>query len=312
MNLFRFSPVHRSNPVIPLVPASWYASMVAYPTVMIDPFDSTKLRMYATGSPDNSSWSIGWFSADRSDPTTWTSHGVLLTPGSGWESGVDGLFTQTTIFDSGTIYLFYCATKLGGIASAIGVATSTDGTTFTKYSGNPVLTGSGQGRNDGFYVSQPGVIKEGSNWTMSYSYCNGGVLPGYRCATSSDGFTWTKQGSGDIVTMSPLYAEGSNIIKIDSTYHLIFSSGNNSNSWNIYIADSSVATGPYSNKRIIFRGAGTVGAWDRYHVSTPFYFNDSLPLMFYQGAGDHDQPFSTNTWPLGVTQLIDREVSSYR
>lgn len=73
--------------------------------------------------------------------TAWTDRGRVLdkgTPNTVWD-GID-VSSPTVLYENGTFYLFYEGRK-GGQAGAMGLATSTDGITFTKNVNNPLLAG---------------------------------------------------------------------------------------------------------------------------------------------------------------------------
>jgi hypothetical protein len=73
-----------------------------------------------------------------------------------------------------TIYLYYTAYDKPG-HRALGLATSVDGFHFTKYQGNPVLTGDGMGY-DAFGVAQAQILKSDIGWVM---YFNGREIAGF-------------------------------------------------------------------------------------------------------------------------------------
>lgn len=74
------------------------------------------------------------------DLTNWTDRGDVLDIGSGssWDS-VD-VSSPTVLVENGIFYLFYEGRKAGQ-EGAVGLATSTDGLTFTKNASNPRITG---------------------------------------------------------------------------------------------------------------------------------------------------------------------------
>lgn len=315
-NLLTAPTRYGGNPVLPLAGASaWWAGQLFDFVPIFDPADASRILIYVSGMaspPPSGDQSIGRFHASVSDPYTWTEDGQYLTKnGSGWESGGGGLRVGSVIYDSGTYYLFYnCDTS----TSAIGLATSTDGVSFTKHASNPILTATGNSRNDGTHVSQPAVIKEGSSWTMVYSYrTSGSILPALRYATSSDGVTWTKGGSGDIFSFGGLYCEWHQLIKLGTgSYAVICECGNDTTPFRLVVGLGTTPTSFTAGASAWFTESGTNGAIDRYHVATGAIFplNASTWLLFYCGAGNHDQPYYTNTWAACLATVANTTVSA--
>ncbi len=92
---------------------------------------------------------------------------VLVHGGTGtWD---EMTVAPNCVWEDGTFYLFY--TGMGGI----GMATASDGFTYTKFSGNPVYTQSGVGF-DSLGSGAPVLIKEPSQWVMYY---NARQFPGW-------------------------------------------------------------------------------------------------------------------------------------
>jgi predicted GH43/DUF377 family glycosyl hydrolase len=94
-------------------------------------------------------------------------HNPILTPGEpgSWD---DLLVMNACILEhDDTIYLFYTGYAQNMI-KAVGLAISTDGYHFTKYSGNPILEADQTGF-DAYGVSQAEVFKEDSLWVLYYN-----------------------------------------------------------------------------------------------------------------------------------------------
>lgn len=79
----------------------------------------------------------------------WTDHGLVITPGStgAWDWRLGGQISPCAcVKKNGTYFLYYIgadgdrSTDGGPRFRSLGVATSSDGVNFTKYSGNPVIT----------------------------------------------------------------------------------------------------------------------------------------------------------------------------
>lgn len=306
---------YASNPIFPIASASsWWAAQYTDPFLMVNPWDPTEVLHYVSGMAlpvQTGDLRIGLFTGSVDDPYTWTDEGIVISTGGSGSFGEEDTRIGSFLYnaEADEIWAFYTGI---GATTSVGLAKSTraqNGRAFTKYSGNPILTPTGQGRNDGTYVSEFAVIQEGTDWTGIYSYRNGGtIMPGYRYATSTDGQSWTKGGSGDILTTSPLYAEMHQLFKVGSTYWLLYENGNDSTAFNLNLASSSSPRSsftPVSNNPILAKTSG-VGDFDRYHVATGHItniFSDGRWRLFYQGAGDHDQPYGTNQWSGAVAEF---------
>lgn len=78
----------------------------------------------------------------------------------------------------------------------IGLATSTDGITWTKDAGNPILGPGASGAFDDLWIADCKVVRLAANdWVMLYRGINASNVTGIGRATSTDGVTWTKDGT---------------------------------------------------------------------------------------------------------------------
>ncbi|MBU0846630.1 family 43 glycosylhydrolase, partial [Patescibacteria group bacterium] len=130
-----------------------------------------------------------------SDKWIWHDDCPILTVGAGGEWDDTSLAGGSVIKVGDTYYLYYSARTALGTSWAIGVATSPDGVNFTKYAGNPILQNAALDPEEDIYIWSPIVLYyEG----VFYMYYTGRYTPNKECirlATSSDGFTFTKQGT---------------------------------------------------------------------------------------------------------------------
>lgn len=129
--------------------------------------------------------------ADNED-TTHPKHTAptVLTADQPWEGGV--VAGPCAVRSGGQVWLFY------GGAGGIGLATSTDGLSFTKAAG-PVLPQGGGGAWETTAPRAPGVaVFPDGTWHMLYA---AGTSIGE--ATSPDGTTWTRSGTDPVLEPTP-------------------------------------------------------------------------------------------------------------
>jgi hypothetical protein len=321
-----FAPTrYGSNPTFPIgSAAAWWASQYTDPWLLRNPWNKGEILHYISGmaSPVETGYlKIGLFTGSPSDPYTWVDRDVVIPKGETGDFDEDHTRIGSFIYnaDADEIWAYYTGIKDG--VGSVGLAMSNraeNGRVFRKYAGNPILTADGNGRDDGSYVSEFAVIREGNDWTGIYSYRDGStIMPGYRYATSTNGTTWTKAGSGDaILSTSPLYAEAHQVFKHGNLYWLLYETGNTTTAFTLNLAyrsgDPRGAFTPISTNPILSK-TSCVGDFDRYHVATGFLtdlFADGQWRLFYQGAGDHDQPYGTNQWSGAVAEFREHSVAA--
>lgn len=295
--------------IIPYGGGGWKDSQVHYPLILPDPSDPTKLIMFMGGmaAPVSAGQSsIGRYTASKSDPYTWTPYA-----GNPIINDVNRL-PDSVIYYGGVWYLYSTAVTL----KHVDLFTSSDGFAFAKV--GTVLTPTGQGRNDGDYVSQGYVYLEGSTLYMYYSYRNGGtVLPGFRLATGSvsDFSTFAKVGAGDIISNGSVaepdhtYMEGCTVQKIGATYFMVASTYNALNGpdgkWTVSLYHSTAPDSGWvkSDCRPLLQGSTIVGAVDQLSIATGLLCQiGSIWYLFYQcsgGTGD----YNANNWSMAVAAL---------
>jgi predicted GH43/DUF377 family glycosyl hydrolase len=152
-------------------------------------------RMWYQGGFSGST-NIGY--ATSSDGISWVKHKApVLTPGNpgDWDGSLVAL---GSVLWNGTMFLMWYAgsNPTTYVSGAIGLAMSTNGTNWVKYSGNPVLTPTPTGY-DSKYIAGPYVIRLTITYNMWYTGRNvTGQTPGpsnmILYATSYDGINWTK------------------------------------------------------------------------------------------------------------------------
>lgn len=141
--------------------------------------------------------------------TAWTEQGVVLTPGppGAWDHATShGFRIGSIVKKNGVYYMYYGGAS--GIRSdggpafrAIGVATSTDGVSFVKHAGNPIVTHrSGSGVNTEEEGAEFPMVALDDNgnfimyWTALTETSPSTVKGDIHLAISSDGFNFVQQG----------------------------------------------------------------------------------------------------------------------
>lgn len=143
--------------------------------------------------------------ATTSDFVRWKKVRRIISAGSGWEDKLvkDAHLVKIT---GGNYYLFYAGQDTATTTFQIGLATSSDGVTWTKHPLNPILTVGGAGAWDEDHVAFPFVIFDSTaevakRWKMWFHGASVAAPDrdkvGY--AYSSDGVTWTKYASNPVL-----------------------------------------------------------------------------------------------------------------
>lgn len=295
------------TPIASLAPntGNYFDSQSYDPCILVNPTNSNQLIMFFSGmaSPVAAgAQTIGRATASITAPTVWSvSASPVLTPSLAWETGGDGLRADSVLYNpsDGKIYLFYTA-KAG--TTGVGVASSTDlGLTWTKL--GQAITPSGGETN----LSQMAVLMEGTTLHGIYSYRNGGVLPAlrYASATTANWLSWTK-GGVDIYSDPGRYMEFHHLFKVGSTYILCYESGTTTTPYDIRLASSSSPSTGWVRGPVapFLPKSGVAGTFDQFHTATGHArVINGYWYIVYCGALDHDQPYGTNHWQMGIVPL---------
>ena len=132
----------------------------------------------------------GWVNDTANNP-------VLAHGSSGsWDSG--GVFACSCVNVGGTYFMYYIGFTTDVHANGqIGLATSTNGVTFTKYSGNPIIPRTGSGWS--YSVDDPCVCYTGGTYYMIYSGYNSTGNSAAMLATSTNGYNWANYASNPVL-----------------------------------------------------------------------------------------------------------------
>jgi parallel beta-helix repeat protein len=161
-------------------------------------------------------WDIGAYEYTSGSPTIpkqsdWIYQGIVLLagPSGSWDYRLHGMISPCSVVKKdGTYFLYYIgadgdrSTDGGPRRRALGVATSTDGINFIKYSGNPIITflphqGSSWDEEEGVF-SCGATLDENNNIILYYAAMTAidaySVVDDVRLAVSSNGFDFTDLG----------------------------------------------------------------------------------------------------------------------
>jgi len=201
-----------SNPILtPGNTGTWEAGAVGTPTVILD---GSEYKMWYAASMTNPPTQIRIGYATSTDGISWQKdilNNPVLDLGSSGEWD-DYWVTQPTVVKDGSTYkMWYTGSRLPIGTERIGYAISPDGINWTKYDdpstpnapfaeSDPVLEVTA-GAWDQFYVFQPCVIINSSNFEMWYAG-NNGSIQSIGHATSLDGIIWDKDTLNPVMTKS--------------------------------------------------------------------------------------------------------------
>ncbi|UCG68632.1 MAG: hypothetical protein JSV09_12610, partial [Thermoplasmata archaeon] len=193
-----------------------------------------------------------------------------------------------SIFYDGSIYHMWYS-GFDGSNVRIGYANSTDGLTWKKYTGNPVLHLGSPGSWEDFNVHYPMVLYNGTTYQMWYSgFDDWNYRIGY--ATSPDGLTWTKYGGNPVMDMGAIgswedtYVAQASVIYEGATYHMWYSGLDSFGEGRTGYATSSdgISWSKYAGNPVL--DLGSPGSWDDNRAYTPnVIFDGSLYHMWYSG-----------------------------
>jgi predicted GH43/DUF377 family glycosyl hydrolase len=286
------------NPILKAgASGSWNSDGVSQPTVL----RASPYAMWFVGWDASNYDSIGYATSNYG--INWTESGsnpVLSSGASGsWEDY--GVYGPSVIKDGSTYKMWYTGYSSTNKVAQIGYATSTDGITWSKYSGNPILKIGASSAWDGGGVGAPSVIKDGSTYKMWFGGSDTSQWWQIGYATSTDGITWTKHSGNPVVTYG--YSGGWNawgvdapsVVKDGSTYQMlcIGLDGNNMGSIGYFSSTDGVSwTGASDNPHI---SRSYRNDFETVNVGHPALFkdsNESVFKAFYRGR-------NSSTWAIG-------------
>ena len=191
---------YQNNPVLgPGNSGEWDANNLDYACVLKI---NGEYKMWYKAEDDNSS-RIGY--ATSSDGIAWQKYNgnPVLNLGSQGEWDQNEVLHPSVVYDGNVYHMWYNGCKEN--IQQTGYATSPDGITWTKFTGNPVLTTGINGTWDDYILVLMSVIYKDNEFKMWYTAGDGTdedvkyFRVGY--ATSPDGITWHKYGNNPVLNI---------------------------------------------------------------------------------------------------------------
>lgn len=308
-----------ANPLIPHSETAWRASQVYDLTVIPDQLDDTKLLGFMTGMTapvKDGTQSIGLFHSTVADFETWLEHGGLgngqiLQP-TGNLADFDyqhvrlGCVVPNPI--TSEYWIFYTGYNGSGTAIGLAIAPYAHPEAPVRYSGNPILTISGDETVIQTCSVIPPWVSGKAYWVMDYEYRRSNGYQNARFARSTDGKTaWTKTGSGDIIPVKPdgtAYPgpEFHQLVPRNSKWYRIFEAGSVIIPFAIFALESDDLEGPYVPVPLailLIGPSGKSGAYDEVQLATGYLAEvGGVDRLFFCGTVTTD-PFIGH-WSIGV------------
>ena len=198
----------------------------------------------------------------------WKNEPSVIYPGSkgSWDCRLYGMISPCTVIKkNNTFFLYYIGsdgdrtyphTDKGPRHRKLGVATSTDGINFSKYSGNPILSYSPNDNDEEGVFSAGATLDDNGDVILFYGAMNSGSSPTstqvdgtVRLAVSNDGYNFSDKGKVFDPKDSRMWGYGDEMfpygtIKINEIWYVYYAAiGKSDNKGKIQF-DMGVAWGP--------------------------------------------------------------------
>lgn len=290
-----YSKTGTDSPLYPTI--FWYAAPLEITNVSVKRYRKPPMvypAYYNGAQPGLDQYAIGRaISYDGRNLGRWMGNPVLQRNTTGdWDGS--WIKDPCVVRDGDTYKMWYAGRSTGTSLYQIGLATSTDGITWTKSTANPVITLGSTGEPDSGGCTMPNIWKDstavGSTtlWRMLYAgTSSGGSVYGVCYAYSSDGITWTKSSANPVIgpgTSSEWNSVGTGVGAVHK----------DGNTFYVYAEGRSLTSFPIDSQ---------VGLWTCTDLAGPFSASTSNPIIARR-TGSQDLTALTATGG-GIAQVAD-------
>jgi predicted GH43/DUF377 family glycosyl hydrolase len=291
---------HPDNPVFDVGKGdAWDNAVVSEAKVVFDGqtyhlWYSGRQRLETATGRKKSPMLVGY--ATSPDGLVWTRHPAnpIMVPGPAGSPDANHVYPPYVLFDGEQFRMWYSAHDFE--EWSIDYATSSDGATWEKYPGNPLLRAAHDGRWDENFISEPSVVWTGERFEMWY---NGGsdrtstLRVGY--AESDDGLAWRKWAPDEwVLDVGPLGAwDDFSVARVhvlcDGERYQMFYEGHDAASWRLGYAwsDDGVTWHKAADNPIV--DLGPEGAFDSVNAAEPYVIFDGRTYRLYYSGYDGDK-----------------------
>ncbi len=269
------------------------------PSVLYDSVHG-RYDMWFTGKNETYNSSFAIYHARSTNGANWVidSGGPALSPDpeGSYDSDVRG---PSVIRDKEGYKMYFLAHGVGG--HTFGVATSVDGVTWAKYSGNPIVMKGAGGTWESNGIAYPNVYFDGSKYFLWYGGSDGST-GSIGLATSTDGLTWIKYANNPVLKASAggwdaLGVGQPSVAQASGKFYMLYDATLTSYCCASRIGEVTSADGihwtKYANNPVFV--PGSTGSWDDEAVSTgSLVFRDGTFQFWYSALSA-----STGLWQTG-------------